>query len=124
MNTENLQVRTAILKSGLRYQKVAELMGIKPQSFSRLLRNPLSDKWKENIFRVLSEEQERRKGETKEDYPELTRLKTLIELKSYTRQQTAKLFRISTKELNDILDHPNKEYRPLVNYFIGQLSQE
>ena len=47
----NVEVRSAIQKSGLLYWQVAEAMNIRPDKFSTLLRHPLTE---ENVRAVYS----------------------------------------------------------------------
>ena len=51
----NVEVREAILKSGLKQWQVAQMLGVHEGTFSRMLRMELSPDMKEKILDTISE---------------------------------------------------------------------
>lgn len=53
--TNNIEVRTAILKSGLKYYEVAMLLDVSPVTLSRWLSHELTEEKKKLILHVIEE---------------------------------------------------------------------
>lgn len=49
----NTRIRKAMIDNDLRQKEVASALGIRVESFSRLLRNPLSDEKEEKILKAI-----------------------------------------------------------------------
>lgn len=49
----NTRIRKAMIDNDLRQKEVAAALGIRVESFSRLLRNPLSDEKEEKILKAI-----------------------------------------------------------------------
>ena len=60
----NFDLRIRIDESGLMYKDIAQALGITPAYFSRLMSNPLSEKWRRKITLTL-DAMEAMKGEKK-----------------------------------------------------------
>lgn len=54
-NITNLDIRLAISEAGFTMKAVSERMGISPQSLSRLMGKPLSDRKRKQILVVLAQ---------------------------------------------------------------------
>lgn len=55
---KNPEIRMMILQSGFKYYQVASQLGISESYFSRLLRDDLSQIWKEKITAAIDEMKE------------------------------------------------------------------
>ena len=51
---ENIGIRVAIMTAGLKQYQVAAAMGVTEEHFSKLLRNELPEKKKEEILSVIA----------------------------------------------------------------------
>ena len=59
--TNNIDIKTEALKSGVMMWEIADSMGILDSAFSRMLRKELPDEKKTEIFNIIANIRERRK---------------------------------------------------------------
>lgn len=50
---QNIEIRSLIMKRGLRMYKVAEAVGVSETYFSKLFRKELSQEWRDRIIEAI-----------------------------------------------------------------------
>ena len=113
--TENQKIRAAVIRARVEYRQIAEALGMKPTSLSRLLSKPLGQAREAEILLKRADMIKPTKK---------SRLEALLFVKDMSKSRACKILHVDRAELDRVIGAQEPELRELEDHFCEVLSFE